>query len=33
MWDLNPRVFLHHDLDQELVLVESLATLDLNVAP
>ena len=21
MWDSNPRVFLHHDLDQELLLV------------
>ena len=23
MWDLNPRAFQHHDLDQELVLVRS----------
>ena len=34
MWDSNPRALLHHDLDQELVLVMGAkAPINLNVAP
>jgi hypothetical protein len=34
MWDLNPRALLHHDLNQELVLVMGAKPpINLNVAP